>query len=165
MDTTDGPGSASTEAKRTSLRKDKIYVATAIGGLAVVLLAGYGRLAYNTPSDPLFSVIIWLEIILVPMILMWRSQQLSAKLQPPSYGGLRAIWGQTTGTVKHANSWYFLSVLLGLIGGLAGFLAVRDRDSTLAQRLLILGIPATLVYVTLLSMITLPGPKSIPPLP
>jgi hypothetical protein len=48
---------------------------------------------------------------------------------------------------KPSRLWYLLPIFLGIIGGIIGYFAVRDRDKKMANRLLIL--PFILIIVTM----------------
>ncbi len=53
---------------------------------------------------------------------------------------------------KRSAAWYLLPILLGIIGGIIGYFAVRHDDPTLAKRLLYVGI-AMLVAGIILSVV------------
>jgi hypothetical protein len=49
-----------------------------------------------------------------------------------------------------------------MVGGVIGFFATRKQDRNIAEQLLILAIPATIVYVALLAALFFPMPQQIP---
>ncbi|HLE34643.1 MAG TPA: hypothetical protein VI698_02015 [Nitrososphaerales archaeon] len=53
---------------------------------------------------------------------------------------------------KRSAAWYLLPILLGIIGGIIGYFAVRHDDPTLAKRLLYVGI-GMLVAGIIISMV------------
>ncbi|MGH9922606.1 MAG: hypothetical protein ACRD38_07625 [Nitrososphaerales archaeon] len=53
---------------------------------------------------------------------------------------------------KRSAVWYLLPILLGIIGGIIGYFAVRHDDPTLAKRLLYVGI-AMLVAGIIISVV------------
>ena len=48
---------------------------------------------------------------------------------------------------KPSKAWYLLPILLTWIGGIIGYLLMKDRDKKFAKRLLIVGIILAVVYV------------------
>lgn len=50
---------------------------------------------------------------------------------------------------RRSRAWYVLPILLGWIGGLIGYFAVRHDDPRLAKRLLIVGIALPLVVIAI----------------
>jgi uncharacterized membrane protein (UPF0136 family) len=59
-----------------------------------------------------------------------------ARREERSYFGTR---GQPTW------AWYLVSILLGVVGGIIGYFAVKDRDQDMANKLLIVGIVVTII--------------------
>lgn len=47
--------------------------------------------------------------------------------------------------VKHTAAWYIVPLLFGIIGGIIGYLVIKDDDKKMATNLLILGIVMTFV--------------------
>ena len=48
---------------------------------------------------------------------------------------------------KPSDAWYLVAFLLGLIGGLLGYLVVKDDDKEMADNLLALGVIMTIIYL------------------
>jgi hypothetical protein len=48
---------------------------------------------------------------------------------------------------KPSRLYYLLPIFLGLLGGIAGYLLVQDRDKNFARRLLIAGIIMTVIWI------------------
>jgi hypothetical protein len=48
---------------------------------------------------------------------------------------------------KPSDAWYLLPIIFGLLGGVVGYIGVRDRDANMAERLLTIGIVVTVVVV------------------
>jgi len=48
---------------------------------------------------------------------------------------------------KPSRLYYLLPIFLGLLGGIAGYLLVQDRDKNFARRLLIVGIIMTVIWI------------------
>jgi hypothetical protein len=48
-----------------------------------------------------------------------------------------------------SKAWYILPFLLGFIGGLIGYIGVKDRDEGMAESLLLLGILMTFIMVVI----------------
>ncbi len=63
-------------------------------------------------------------------------------------------WG-TAPTEDRPSGAYYLLILLGWIAGLAGYLALRDRDRRMARRLLAGGIYTTVVYTAVAVVLAL----------
>jgi hypothetical protein len=51
---------------------------------------------------------------------------------------------------KPSNAWYFAPIFLGLLGGLIGYIAVKDDDREMAKNLLYLGIGMTFINIIIL---------------
>jgi hypothetical protein len=51
---------------------------------------------------------------------------------------------------KPSKLWYLLPILLGIIGGIVGYIAIKDKDRKMAKNLLIIGV-AILIIQTILS--------------
>ncbi|UCB60493.1 MAG: zinc ribbon domain-containing protein, partial [Candidatus Bathyarchaeota archaeon] len=47
--------------------------------------------------------------------------------------------------IKPTNSWYLVPLLLGLLGGILGYIAVRDEDREMADNLLFIGTIVTII--------------------
>ncbi|MFY3741041.1 MAG: hypothetical protein HMLIMOIP_001488 [Candidatus Nitrosomirales archaeon] len=58
---------------------------------------------------------------------------------------------------KRSAAWYLLPVLLGIIGGIIGYFAVRHDDPTLAKRLLYVGIGMLVAGIIISMALTLSG--------
>ena len=54
---------------------------------------------------------------------------------------------------KPSKLWYLLPILLGIIGGLIGFLIIRSRDKKTARNLLIVGIIVLIIQVVSVGLI------------
>jgi phosphoglycerol transferase MdoB-like AlkP superfamily enzyme len=59
----------------------------------------------------------------------------------------------TTYVSSPSNAWYFLPLLLGFIGGLIGYLSVKDNDQGMANSLLITGIITSILYIFILFIV------------
>ena len=47
--------------------------------------------------------------------------------------------------VRHTAAWYLIPLVLGIIGGIIGYIVIKDDDKGMANNLLILGIVMTFV--------------------
>lgn len=52
-----------------------------------------------------------------------------------------------SGEKKPSKWWYLLPIFLGILGGIAAYLLVKDRDKEFAKRLVIVGIVMTVVWM------------------
>lgn len=100
-----------------------------------------------TPENAV--VVPWIQsmITLAGVFFLLFIQKRQKQLKPPSKVAERAIG------VKPTGAWYLIAFFLGIIGGIIGYIAVKDDDKPLANRLLILGLATTLLvalYVTFL---------------
>ena len=50
---------------------------------------------------------------------------------------------------KPSNFWYLLPIFFGIIGGIIGYFAIRDRDRKMAKNLLIVSIVILVVFTIL----------------
>jgi hypothetical protein len=164
MSSTDGSGPEPTEAKDKNPFTDRVLVATLIIGIGAILLAYYGEVSYRFVPVPLFSLVLF-SIVIVSVVI---SAVRGRKLNPHMFEDLRrdfspstAIHG-TVGKVEHSVLLYLSSVFLGLIGGFAGYIAVRKRNRPMANLLLVLGIPATIVYADIIASLLFPAPATLP---
>jgi len=56
---------------------------------------------------------------------------------------------------KPPSYWYLVPILLGVLGGIAGYFAVKDEDKTMANNLIALGIVSTILSLLLLYLLLL----------
>jgi hypothetical protein len=59
----------------------------------------------------------------------------------------------TTYVSSPSNVWYLVPLFLGFIGGLIGYVSVRDNDQEMANYLLITGIFTTILYIFILFIV------------
>lgn len=57
--------------------------------------------------------------------------------------------GKSQRTTKPSNWWYLVPILAGFVGGLIGWLVLKDKYGKFAKRLLIIGIVITVVIIIL----------------
>jgi len=50
---------------------------------------------------------------------------------------------------KPSKLWYLLPIFLTWIGGIIGYLVIKDRDKEFAKRLLIVGLVLTIVFIVI----------------
>jgi len=50
---------------------------------------------------------------------------------------------------KPSRLWYLLPIFFGIVGGIAAYLLVQDKDKKFARKLLIVGIVLTVVYIVI----------------
>ncbi|MCW4025567.1 MAG: C2H2-type zinc finger protein [Candidatus Bathyarchaeota archaeon] len=53
---------------------------------------------------------------------------------------------------KPSNAWVLVPILFGILGGLIGYVGVKDDDKELANNLLIFGIVFTFIYALLIGI-------------
>ncbi len=162
MASTDGSGLERTVDKGKPLLKDKVTLATIIAGLGVGALAYSAEVSYNLLPVPLFLLFFNSIVIICSGIFGYRAR----KLSPRSLSQLRKDFSPTPGVsgtdkISHPRLFYLSSILLGLVGGLAGYFLLKDRSRPMANLVLVLGIPATIVYAEIVASLLL-GPAMLP---
>jgi CHASE2 domain-containing sensor protein len=55
--------------------------------------------------------------------------------------------GKTSITEKPSGVWYLLPLFFALLGGIVGYVAVKDRDASMANGLLLLGVVVTVILL------------------
>ena len=50
---------------------------------------------------------------------------------------------------KPSRLWYLVPILFGIIGGLIGYVVVKDEDRNMAKKLLIVGLIMTFLFVAI----------------
>jgi hypothetical protein len=160
---TGGSGLEPTAGKGKPLLKDKVTVATIIAGLGVGALAYFTEVSYNFLPVPLFLLVINSLVIICSGIFGYRAR----KLSPNSWSQLKKDFSPEPGIsrtdkISHPRLLYLSSILLGLAGGLAGYFLLKNRSRPMANRLLVLGIPATIVYASIIASLLLKTPLTVP---
>jgi hypothetical protein len=157
--------SAPLESKAPSIFRDRILMTSLFVGVAVILLDYYFHVTSGFLSDSTFAFTMFLIIIVGVMISAWRGRVMSSARKRLEPGESRTSWSALKNNVKHSETWRLISILTGMVGGVIGFFATSKQDRNIAEQLLILAIPATIVYVALLAMLFFAKPLSIPPPP
>ena len=55
--------------------------------------------------------------------------------------------------VRHTAAWYLVPFFLGIIGGIIGYIVIKDDDKSMATNLLILGILMTFVIPIIIFLV------------
>jgi hypothetical protein len=147
--------------KGKPLLKDKVTLATIIAGLGVGALAYSAEVSYNLLPVPLFLLFFNSIVIICSGIFGYRAR----KLSPHSLSQLRKEFSpgvSGTDKISHPRLFYLSSILLGFVGGLAGYFLLKDRSRPMANLVLVLGIPATIVYAEIIASLLFQGPAMLP---
>jgi cytochrome bd-type quinol oxidase subunit 1 len=54
---------------------------------------------------------------------------------------------------RPSGLWYLIPILFGILGGIAAYLMLKDRDKDFAKKLLIVGIVMTVIWVVVIPII------------
>lgn len=54
---------------------------------------------------------------------------------------------------KPSSAWYLAPILLGIIGGIIGYLAVRDEDKEMAQNMLLVGFAMSIIETVIIMIL------------
>lgn len=97
-------------------------------------------------SDMTVSLVVSGFITVLPVWLV-----LKTPVEHEAKTGLHEKWLQQNKKTAHkpSGAWYLIPLFLGFVGGLIGYLVVKDDDSEMAESLLLFGIMITIGSVIL----------------